>query len=399
MYKWLSFISCIFYSFLGGVDYAIFDSLQGQVSYESVNRRINEYLKKDSSLDDYFLITDSALFMFASVEDKDNNKPEFMFTFSNEDSKCRISKCNSLQGVRIAIDPGHFGGDLSFLEKKYIDINTEDDDIQFNEGDIALATAKYLKKLLIDMGAEVIVTRESNGKGVYEKHFFSWMADDFNNTINGEIDQIIDGDLKRETRKFWMRTSSLSKIFRRLYNPLDLQARADKINSFAPDITLIIHYNFHGKYDKNTGKTPITKDNTTFSLIPGAFAQGELSNKVSRAEFVRLAVTDHIDKSIQLSKYIAHENNKLLKIPFPEAKSFSSNCIHVSDGVFCRNLLLTRLVHSPLCYSESLLQNNEQEYKELIKNDDVIDGLPISNRLKQVAQAHFRGILRFYGII
>jgi hypothetical protein len=57
---------------------------------------------------------------------------------------------------------------------------------------------------------------------------------------------------------------------------------------------------------------------------------------------------------------------------------------------------MTRLVHGPICYGESLVQNNLQEALRLAKLDTEVQGYPCSSRIKQVATAYFEAIKEFF---
>mgnify|MGYP001576610280 CR=1 FL=1 len=64
-------------------------------------------------------------------------------------------------------------------------------------------------------------------------------------------------------------------------------------------------------------------------------------------------------------------------------------------GVFCRNLTLTRMVKGTLIYGEALYQDNINEYKLLNKKEITIDGIKISKRIEEVAEAYSEGIINY----
>jgi len=64
----------------------------------------------------------------------------------------------------------------------------------------------------------------------------------------------------------------------------------------------------------------------------------------------------------------------------------------IEEGIYARNLALTRLVHCPLSYGETLIQNNIDECLNLARTDFVISGMRCSSRIKEVAEAYFEGI-------
>src|SRR6185437_12687770 len=105
-------------------------------------------------------------------------------------------------------------------------------------------------------------------------------------------------------------------------------------------------------------------------------------------------------ESLKLSQQIAAQFSKHLQVPLisdREPVSYTHTVsIKLEEGIYARNLALTRLVHSPLCYGESLVQNNEKEVIRLATHDTEIGGIPCSKRIKQVARAYFEGIRAYF---
>jgi CRISPR/Cas system-associated exonuclease Cas4 (RecB family) len=134
-------------------------------------------------------------------------------------------------------------------------------------------------------------------------------------------------------------------------------------------------------------------------FIPGSFSDGELKEKRARYEFLRLLVTSDFSLSRKFSKIVLEKLNQNLQIPSVApsdgARYLETASIEVEKGVYARNLALTRLVHGPLCYGESLVQNNLEEALRLSHLDTEIQGYPCSSRLKEVAVAYFQAIREF----
>ena len=288
-----------------------------------------------------------------------------------------ISIKKRLNGVKIAIDPGHFGGQLSELEERFVKIpaaqTNNNQAIYFSEGDLTYLTAVYLKTLLETEGAIVFISRPQIGKGALEEDFFQW---------------------QQKHRDF--PTENPSKIFRTHYNTEDLKKRAENINQFRPDITLIIHYNAHLNKSEKAEGLLLTQSNYNLAFIPGAFGPDELKKTEDRYEFLRLLLTDCIAESLELSQYITQEFVRHLGVPLitskDEASYIENACLLQAPGVYCRNLALTRLIRSPLCYGETLVQNNQQEAYVLSENNPSAR----TNRLQQVARAYFEGIKNYF---
>lgn len=369
----MSFFICL--ATLSAVDFHKFDAYQNKLAYEDVRQKIIKYLEKSTDLKNFYKLTAQALY----IGDIDQKQIDYvLYLRKNGPNPLRKnSKRNGLKGARIALDPGHFGGAFAELEERCVKVaaahTKNNQDIYLAEGDLTYLTALELKNLLEAEGALVFISREGRGKGAIKEDFFEW-----------------------KKRHPDLSDDNLSKIFRTYYNREDLRKRAEKINDFSPDITLIIHYNTH----QVQAGTFLTKSNYNLAFIPGAFGPEELKKQEDRYEFLRLLLTDAVEESLELSRCIVQEFYCHLNVPLITAKDTTSYiekvCLFQEPGIYCRNLALTRLIHSPLCYGESLVQNNEEEVYRLALQDSYIGQIPCSSRIQQVAKAYFEGIKRYF---
>jgi N-acetylmuramoyl-L-alanine amidase len=351
-----------------------FDSYQGRVSKEEIKNKLKYFIKAKET-QDYFLLTDDAFILYASLEDKQKGQEEYRLTLGSS-GILQIPK-KSLANCKIAIDPGHFGGEYSHLEQRFVEICHDKNIITFNEGDLTFLTALHLKELLEKEGAEVFLTRTKTGGGALSQNFFQFL---------------------QTHPDLWLTPKILTQLFRAVYNGVDLYARAEKINAFKPDVTVIIHYNAHDSEGEKYTST--TDKNYNMVFIPGSFGEGELKEKKARYEFLRLLVTPDFSLSKQFSKIVLKKFHEHLQIssviPSDGARYLETASIEIEKGVYARNLALTRLIHGPLCYGESLVQNNLEEALRLSHLDTEIQGHPCSSRLKEVALAYFQAIQEFF---
>ncbi|MCP5505008.1 MAG: N-acetylmuramoyl-L-alanine amidase [Chlamydiales bacterium] len=351
-----------------------FDRYQHQLSKEYVTRKITHFLQYSKEIENYYELTDEALVLYASYEDKGKGSEEYRLYFGMEVPKPpRFTR--PLSQARIAIDPGHFGGEFARLEERYVEMEHEGKTLSFDEGSLAFLTALHLKKKLEEKGTTVLITRKGIGEGVYPENFFDWL---------------------KNHPELWEKGVPLSTIFLRHYNRLDLRARAELINAFNPDLTLFIHYNAIDSELPDSTQTKETDRNFNLVFIPGAFCSGELATPEDRYHFLRLICTQDLENSHAIaqdlvSRFTTHLQVPPLKTTKREVCGFGNSLIS-SDGVFCRNLCLTRLVKGPLCYGETLIQNNLQEALELSQNQTMIEGLSCPERVIDVAEAYYETI-------
>lgn len=363
------------FSQVRGVDFHDFGEYQNRLTQEEVEKKITTYLKKDPAVSNFYWITDGCLY----IGDVELGQIDYKLSLAEAPIPMRPRAKKSLRGARIAIDPGHFGGALAELEERFIAIPKEqtsiNQPISFNEGTLTYLTASALKDLLESEGAEVFITRPGIGYGAIKLGFFEWL---------------------REQPQLWKSNEKLSQLFRKQYNRVDLLARAQAINAFKPDSTIMIHYNDHPPEQNRC----FSEANYSLVFIPGSFTGTELNRVEDRYEFLRLIVTDDVEQSLDLSRCMANQFVDQLKVPLisPDMKTnyLEPFCLYQEPGIYSRNLALTRLVHGPLCYGETLIQNNESEALRLAKNDSQVAGMPAPSRVKEVAQAYYLGIKKYF---
>ncbi len=388
------------------------------------NQKVQKYLDKENALGNYYLIDKEGIKMFASAQDKQNKKVEFELNYNqfavyskyikenkincykkdwiesqtttNNKKKEAITGNQKLKGYKIAIDPGHIAGDFATgdLEKKHIKFQKDslmglNDSVEIAEGMLAYATAILLKEKLEAQGAEVFLTRK-NGETAFGKTFEQWKKEDYKKAVDS-LFKI--GEIKKYQRDYFLSEKAQDRdIFRVIFRDLDLAKRAELINNFKPDLTAVIHYNVD---ETNLEwQKPSTK-NFNMTFIGGAFMKTDLPTIEKRFEFLRMIISDDIEKSLALSSETikSFEKNLNVKTAQPkDAKYLSEGCIATDKkGVYCRNLQLTRYIHSPLVYGETLYQDNINECKLLNAETDKTK----NKRVQQVAEAYYQGMLNY----
>jgi N-acetylmuramoyl-L-alanine amidase len=77
-----------------------------------------------------------------------------------------------LKGLRVALDPGHIGGEWAEWEERLMHFRGTGFDIR--EGNITMSTALRLKELLSEQGANVFLARTKAGQAAMAVGFLSW---------------------------------------------------------------------------------------------------------------------------------------------------------------------------------------------------------------------------------
>lgn len=401
--------------------------------------KVQNYLDKEKALSNYYSITEEGIKIFAKAEEKKINKAEFFVSWkeigsyysvlinqstsvnkkvyesgtytyesckkhfpttyngtSLDDGHYALEVPVALAYKKIAIDPGHIANDfiIGDLEKKHIIIKGDSitgikDSIEIAEGMLTLATAELLKEKLEKEGAQVLITRTGD-KCAFGKTYLQWKKDDLKKAVDS-LYKI--GEIKSWQKDYFLSSKAKDRdIFRVIFRDLELAKRVELINNFNPDYTVVIHYNVD---ETNLDWNKTTNKNYNMCFVGGAFMKNDLSNKEKRFEFLRLLITDDLEKSIAISSSVMKSFENELKVPTAtvrDAKYLIEGCFPTeANGVYCRNLQLTRYVHSPIVYGETLYQDNIIECKLLSAETDKTK----NKRLQQVADAYFKGIINY----
>ncbi len=350
---------------------------------------------------------DSALIFYKEKKNKKINELPAFQKYLTPPSPSKPDTLKPLKGKRIAIDPGHIEADMKMaeLEGKFIKIKASNETglvpLSFNEANLTLATARLLSEKLTNEGATVFITRPLPGIGMLGKTFEEWYNND---RVNTTMEEVKAGRIDSVFAYYILNEASREEVYQRLYVPIDLRVRAEKINAFRPDLTVIIHYNVHGpnweQRDEENYLKP-TEKNYCMTFVPGSFKGNELYKIEDRCAFLRLLLTPDLKESIAFSHKITQEFVQKLGVPpVTERDSLgylNNSCILTSNpGVYARNLNLTRNIKGVLCYGESLCQDNVTESawlnQRLIKAGDI----QTSSRTRMVADAYFEGIKKYY---
>lgn len=308
-----------------------------------------------------------------------------------------------LEGLRIALDPGHMGGDWDTITGKWVeDTNGK----KLSEGVINLQTAMLLEQQLISLGAQTLITHRGL-RPVTDADYQSFDVHAFGLQVLRES-SLEDWFLKLvsvapagpELYEAFTNSADLKQVFEEnnrptYFNDSDLEARVDVIEAFQPDITLIIHYDAA----VHTVSPPAFSHDATKVYVPGSFAPMELASRDDRVQMA-MHLLDEVPwrASVAFAHEVVNTLSTNLKIPFDDASP--GNVKQVEPGVFSRNLhLLRKHRASATAYVECLFYNDRGEFDALsgAAHPMMIDGVnhPYSDRLALVANSLKQAIVQF----
>ncbi|MEM6800049.1 MAG: hypothetical protein AAF696_01530, partial [Bacteroidota bacterium] len=314
------------------------------------------------------------------------------------------AKVLPLAGIKVALDPGHIAANMEIaeLEGKYVKMapssSNQQERIEFFEARLNLATAHLIREELEEMGAKVLMTRSEGGISTFGMDYWTWKEEKWDSTLKTAE---LNGDLSEEQARYYRSKAPEDKIFNHFYVREDLRNRAKLVNEFAPDLTIIIHYNVHAPNwmkRNDAGEFTPTEANYAMAFVPGAFMEGELDQELDRVDFLRLLLfPEDVYASIRLSDLFLKYSKDLTgveRVKEAEGLSYLDKACVLTDyqGVYARNLSLSRMIKGPLVYGESLCQDNAAESLMLNKKELEVEGIWVSDRVKAVAESYVKAV-------
>lgn len=393
-----------------------FQDLQGKQNLENIVQ-ILPYLDPTNSFDRFYSLQNQKLIVYQdlSVKTVKDYEVELASKGTQEPVK-KISDLGTpekpLAGIRIAIDPGHMGSDYWDKETgKYI---VDHKGHKLSEGVLTLQVALLLEKELQALGAEVFVTRRDfvpvttlslnnfdfrafAREKMRDSNLDNWFQNLLTSTpLDQEPDDVLYGHFVQSPYIKKM----FSEFMRGTYyvQEADVQARAQNINLFKPDIALMIHFDAAIQVKDPQGINSRHFDRTK-AYVLGGFAFDEMGTREARRNFGRVLLNRQTwESSLGLARSIVASFDTNMGIG-PDSGHDASN-INVEKGVIARNLEIIRLIEAQASsLVECLYYNDPQEFDALLAQDHFMtiggNSYSYSNRLIQVVQSLRDGVTNF----
>jgi hypothetical protein len=268
-----------------------------------------------------------------------------------------------LAGLRIALDPGHLGGEWAKMEERWFQVgNTE----PVQEGDLTLKVARLLARRLRELGAKVFFVRDSNEPVTVKR------PDDFrelatkvlikNGVPQPRAEVLKSTDPEKEQTIRWQ-----SEIL--FYRYSEIRRRAALVNfKLHPDLVLCLHFNAEGWGDPNDPMLPDI--NHLHLLVNGSYLRQELEFDDERFEMVRRLLSRAYDEELPLADAIADAMARETQLPpYQYPTTNSTTKVGTSGYVYARNLLATRLYRCPVIYCEPYVMNSKDAFARIQAGD------------------------------
>lgn len=286
-----------------------------------------------------------------------------------------------LNGVKIALDPGHLGGSWARMEERWFRIGNQK---PVTEGDLTLLVARLLVPRLQALGATVYLTRRKAGPVTPQR------ADRLRKAAAASL-----ADKEEAVTK-----ESLQKESERLfYRVSEIHRRAELVNErIRPDLALCLHFNAEAWGDE---KSPtLTDKNHLHFLVTGAWSGKELVYDDQRFTMLKKLLSRSYREELAISESVAASMARATGLPAYEYKNASAIRVGSGSFVWARNLLANRLFECPVVYVEAYVMNSRDAYARIQAGDydgkRAVDGRMQPSIFREYADGVTQGLANYY---
>ena len=361
---WLWFFSLVFWGAfahanitpLGKVpDWKSLDCFQNTITFKEFRNALAEvYCPREEWWSAWMVVDEKS----ARIRKENGSDEWYQLNFKSAEDSNRSDEIaeleKSLDGLVIALDPGHIGGEWSKMEKRHFQMG---DDPPVKEGDLSLAVAKRLIPELEELGAVPYLVRDESEPVTHRRPSdFRALAHQWAGKIQSSAGLPDRLTLERERAEL---------LF---YRVDEIHARANLINdTLKPDLVICLHLNAAPWPDPDN-RTLVDR-NDFHVLVNGCYMGGELAYDDQRFELLlRLLNRWHVPERL-LGESMASALAEITRLPAFSYKG--PNALKVGDvpGVWARNLLANRIYHCPVIFLEPYVANSHSAY-ELIQKEN-----------------------------
>lgn len=285
-----------------------------------------------------------------------------------------------LDGLHIAIDPGHIGGEWAKVEERWLVVGNGS---PVCEGDMTLKVANLLKPKLEALGARVSLVRDKPEP-----------------VTPLRPDSLV--DLAKETSGPADSPAALLKFAERLfYRTAEIRARAKLVNeTLKPDLVLCLHFNAD-PWGNPTAPTLVDRTHLHL-LLNGAYTDEEVSLSDQRFALLEKLLQRTHEEEAKVGVTVADVFAQASGLPpyiYP-AGSLNALAVNGHPYLWARNLLANRLYDCPVIFMEPYVMNSTIDHPRIQAGD--YEGLRMVNGKNQVsifreyADAMARGLETHY---
>ncbi len=255
-----------------------------------------------------------------------------------------------LTGWRIALDPGHIGGEWGPMEQRSFRFG-EGPIVQ--EGDLVLAVARRLREALEALGAEVSLLRET-AEPVTSKRPADFHLDAFRSILaaTGEVPD--KGAVEHNARI-------------RFYRTAEIEARAERVRALSPHVVIALHLDAAPWRDPEV-LAPV-KGNHGHVIINGAYLPGEVADDSQRLALLHRWLNGYAATEVPLGESLADAMAEMTGLAPVVYTGLHARQVAGHPYLWARNLMANRIFEAPVIFLEPWVLNNGEIYAWAAEGD------------------------------
>ena len=299
-----------------------------------------------------------------------------------------------LNGLRVAIDPGHIGGPWAQMEERSTSYNHS---APVQEGDLNLITARLLKQQLIDLGATVFVVRDSTEPVTpYRPGDMLPIARQMLiNHLHSATLQAMSPE--KANLALGRKLTELAEFL--FYRGAEIRDRGNRIrNNFVPDITVTLYIDA----TPGSGRGRLTSANANIFFVHGAYTKVEMADPDCQRRCIYKMVEGSSPIEFEVASDIASvfaQRTGLGPVKYGDS-STTRLVIPGNLAVVARNLAANRDYDGPVVCTEPYFMNNRTVYQRLLAGDyeglRTFDGKKIPSIFREYADCVAQGLVKSY---
>src|SRR5437764_15165350 len=299
-----------------------------------------------------------------------------------------------LAGLRIALDPGHLGGQWAKMEERWFKFG---DTKPVTEGDLTLRVSRMLALRLRKLGATVLFVRNSTDPVTAKRPGdFKELARKIlikNGLPQPRPDVLDPKDPEKEKTIRWQ-----SEML--FYRYSEIRRRAVLVNAkLHPDLVVCLHFNAEGWGDPSN--PTLIDNNHLHLLVTGSYLQDELDHDDERFEMIRRLLSRAYDEELALADTVATSMAKATGLPaYQYPTTLTTTKVGSTGYVYARNLLATRLYRCPVVYCEPYVMNSKDGFARIQAGDyegtKEINAVARKSIFREYADSVAEGLAEYY---
>ena len=399
-------------------DWSALHAYQQTITRQEFTRLVNQVYSIDGAFWNYTDIDDKRVVVYSDIA---KHQPLFTLNFASSDSACAPlpyqykthatsqDPTRPLKGLRIALDPGHIGGDWAQLEARWFKL---DDDPPVLEAKLNFITCQRLAERLQADGAEIIWAKHKDDPYEPVTHLrpddlhreaIAALAGHPLKSSSSYTPSFLFGLPRTPTPGHHLTPqehvdNEAALLF---YRVAEIRARGNLVNKQHPDLTICVHYNADDW--GNPDHPNLTGHSRLVIFTNGAYERSELAYDDYKYDMLRKLLDRTAVQEERGCALVGQSMLDTFKYP-PEIYPVAYSAKHVTDvpSVYARDLLANRIYHGPVIYCEGPYMNAPDAYYRIIAGDYLgmrtIKGQSVPSIYRDYAASVERGILKYFGV-